>query len=323
MNKGRARDGDADVAGLRWWNLGAAGLHTALAGGLWYLYSRQEAAKRRVELTLPNLARSEDGSALSYKLDNEAVGKVDVAVPIVGFFGLTALAHALYGTDFAGAGWYTDAVRRGSNVFRWVEYGLSASVMAGVVAALDGTRSADTLALIVAATAVMQLQGSVVEDGLRTGERAAWFGASGAGPYPQPRFAPVAKATVSGWMLLAATWAVILTNFNRLLREARRRGAPVPAWLVWVGFTQLAFFSCFGAVQVAQISSATAESSAVAAQGGGLPRGRKAPSLAGTERSYLLLSLLAKASLGGLVGYGLMQQSTAAAAEPPQDEEDE
>jgi hypothetical protein len=236
----------------------------------------------RYQVVASNLSdTATDENDLNYPLKAVESGKVNVKNLVLAFFGVTALAHLLYATDFFGKGWYSNALTKGWNPFRWIEYGISASLMVAIIAPFSGQRDASSVGLIVAANAAMQGQGFLVERALI---------AQGG-----PDLTSAYFATLVGWLLLVAAWASILRAFFNTLNDVNKLGTfKLPSWLWGIGVVQAAFFSSFGFVQLAQLRDAAKSSGDVASN------------FLRFEKSYLVLSFLAKASLASVLAYGLV-----------------
>lgn len=238
----------------------------------------------RYQVVASNLSdTARDENDLNYPLKAVESGKVNVKNLVLAFFGVTALAHLLYATDFFGMGWYSDALTKGWNPFRWIEYGISASLMVAIIAPFSGQRDASSVGLIVAANAAMQGQGFLVERALI---------APGG-----PDMTSAYFATLVGWLLLVAAWASILRAFFNTLNDVNKLGTfKLPSWLWGIGVVQAAFFSSFGFVQLAQLRDAAKSAKS----------GDAASNFLRFEKSYLVLSFLAKASLASVLAYGLV-----------------
>jgi hypothetical protein len=284
------------VAGCKSLNLKAAAVHTALLVGFVALFEKQLPANR-ASITLYRHAI--DGDNLDMETNGEAdqpqksvtSNKVNIKLLVYAFFGVTAAAHLLYATDFFGRGWYTAALERGWNPFRWIEYGISASIMAAIIAPFSGVRDSNAVLLITGTTAAMQGTGFLVERALT---------AQG-----EPDTTAAVGATVIGWLLLVVAWTAILRTFFQTLRDVNDLGLTVngqpftlPAWLWGIGVVQMVFFSSFGLVQLSHMRGvANASAKGVTYN------------FAGTEKMYLVLSLAAKATLASVLAYGLVARN--------------
>lgn len=221
-------------------------------------------------------------------LDLSEDGKVQVKNVILAFFGVTALAHLLYATDFFGTKLYSKVISAGWNPYRWIEYGISASLMISLIAPFSGLRDSHAVGLAIASTAAMQGTGFLAERALIAST---------------PDYNAAIVATLVGWVLLAAAWTAILRSFflelqtvESLIDELEPTGISgkkieFPTWLWGIGAVQLAFFSSFGIVQIVEIIQ---------------KRSGKSFNYMNIERAYLILSFLAKASLASVLAYGLV-----------------
>jgi len=277
-------------------NVLAAVVHAGLFIGFARLFqdklpkSRESITLYRMGIDLTALAQDATNGDMNAPQKAIESGKINVKDFVLAFFGVTAIAHALYASDFLGRGWYTAAIARGWNPFRWVEYGISASIMAALVASFSGVRDQNAVLLIAGSTAAMQGCGFLVERALTASK---------------PDMTAAVSATLVGWLLLVAAWAAILRSFIQSLNDVNGKwvnGAEIklPDWLWGIGVVQAVFFSCFGLVQ---LSHRRGVAHAVA-------KGQDY-NFAGTESAYLVLSLAAKASLASVIAYGLVARQEA------------
>ena len=274
-------------------NVLAAMVHTGLLVGFWVLF-QNKLPKSRETISLYRVGL--DGEAVKAtppesEMDSPQIaipsGKVNIRQLVLAFFGVTAVAHTLYATDFFGAGWYSAAIARGWNPYRWVEYGISASIMSVLVSSFSGVREISAVGLIAGGTAAMQGCGFLVERALSA---------------KAPDYTAAVGATVVGWLLLVAAWAAILRSFALAVTDVNEaniitdgKKITLPSWLWGIGVVQAVFFSSFGLVQLAHARGVARASAS-----------GKRFNFAGTESAYLALSLAAKATLGGVIAYGLV-----------------
>lgn len=284
---------------LRTLNVTAAVIHTGLLVGFAVLFKRKlTPAKETIDLYrlaidtagwTPPTATDEE-SEINVKQKAVKDGQLNIRYLVMAFFGVTALAHTLYATDFFGAGWYSQAITRGWNPFRWVEYGVSASIMAALIAPFSGLRSSTSVELVVASTAAMQGTGFLVERALIAAE---------------PDYTAALAGTLVGWLLLATAWRAILGSFFKQLKDFNDSGLTdsdgkpitVPDFVRYIGPVQAVFFSSFGWVQLSEIR--------------GMSKRGANFNYAGTETAYLALSLAAKATLASVIAYGLVARNEA------------
>ncbi|MDW7657916.1 MAG: heliorhodopsin HeR [Bacillota bacterium] len=188
---------------------------------------------------------------------------------VAAFLLLSALAHALISLPPGLNRLYNADLERGINKFRWFEYALSSSVMIVLIATLFGIYDIASLILIFVVNASMNLFGLVMEqlNSGKTRDRVNW------GPF------------VWGSIAGIAPWVAILLymfgtgNFDQ-----------VP-WFVWaiIG-TYFVAFNTFPINMILQYKKV----------------GKWKDYLYG-ERTYIVLSLVAKSFLAWLVLFGAMQ----------------
>ena len=89
--------------------------------------------------------------------------EIDLFWLTAAFTAVTALAHLAYATNGFGTGFYLKSIKNGSNPLRWLEYGVSASCMAVILAVLSGIRLRNYIIIIFLATFAQMLQGYNIE----------------------------------------------------------------------------------------------------------------------------------------------------------------
>jgi hypothetical protein len=188
---------------------------------------------------------------------------------VASFLLLSAGAHGLIAIPKKLNDKYNSDLEKGINQFRWFEYALSSSVMIVLIATLFGIYDIASLILIFIVNAVMNLFGLVMEqlNAGKTSERTNW------GPFVWGSIAGIAP-----WI------AILLYMFGTGNFEM------VP-WFVWaiVG-TYFVAFNTFPVNMVLQYKKV----------------GKWKDYLYG-ERTYIVLSLVAKSILAWLVLFGAMQ----------------
>jgi hypothetical protein len=208
--------------------------------------------------------------------ETQDAGRLALAPLLLGFIGITLVAHAAYALGARKQGFYLRAIEAGHQPWRWLEYGLSATLMAVLIAAMSGVRERSSLLLVGTLTAVTMAMGYMVEQGLR----ATQPGVSQALRIGVPTFA--------GWLAFGAVWAIIGTAFFQAIKQARDGDGPQPpAWLKAIFWSQLLLFGSFGAIQAYQIL-------------------KRPKSYYSTEGAYIAASFTAKALLAGLLMGGLV-----------------
>jgi hypothetical protein len=149
-----------------------------------------------------------------------------LAVLVVAFFAITSAAHFVYAANPGGR--YSDAVAAGRMPWRWIEYGITATIMTAIVATVSGVRDTDAYFGLLVATACMIATGM-------------WWEAT---RHP--------LALVVGFALLAWIYSTIIRSFIARVRESQRLGTSVPSFVYAIVVTILVFFGLFGIVPVLQ-----------------------------------------------------------------------
>lgn len=186
---------------------------------------------------------------------------------IVSFFAITGAFHLFYALNPNGV--YINAVLRGNNYFRWIEYSITATIMLFIIAILSGVKDIKAYYTLVVSGIAM----------IATGQ---WFETSKG----MARWLPI----LVGFILLMGAFLTIWTSFRDRLDDANAAGFNLPTWLWLTIIILFAFYASFGFVPVAQMIFP-----------GITPRN--------AEKVYLTLSLTSKATLGMLVAYGFGQRS--------------
>ena len=145
----------------------------------------------------------------------------DVIGMLATFCFLTCAFHCTYAAISE-----TDMIQidSGKNKFRWMEYSLTASLMAVSIALLANTSQLSELMCVGVGTGLTMLIGLAVEKG----------GSSRA------------LMTSMGWILISLVWAVIWMNFSDVVTE-------VPGFVVAMTAVTMVLFLSFGFVQLAQV----------------------------------------------------------------------
>lgn len=204
------------------------------------------------------------------------------------FFAITAFAHIFYATDGFGSGNYSQVILEGWNPYRWVEYGISASVMTVLIAYSLGIRDSNHLLSLIFINVVMQTMGFIVENSLI-----------------QTQINPtiVKTATFAGWTLLLGIWIPIIYAFKTVLDDIKNnfegltdpsennQPIKIPSWVWFIIIVQIINFSSFGVIQYGQVSNALAG---------------KVVDYSVYERRYLILSFAGKIGLAAGLAYGLI-----------------
>ena len=278
---------------LKTWNYAAFAIH--LIATIVTLSILQDKSKRTVQMT--RLKFNEDETTESrvdipVELENESV--IDLKYLVVAFFAITAAAHLLYATDFFGKGWYSSQVLGfGWNPYRWVEYSLSASLMIYLISAASGTKDQVTAISAALITPGLMINGFTNERALKQNALHDWS-VDNSLPKPDIDATIVWSNLGPAWFLFAVHWYIILSNYSKLVQEAKDAGKPIDESVRVMVYSQLVFFSLFGVIQTYQVYRwATSR------------KGRTEASFIAYEKAYIVLSTVTKLVLAGTVVYAL------------------
>ena len=211
----------------------------------------------------------------TYMIDAPGSGKysppihlfdLNIASMIAVFMGLSAFFHFLVASP-VGFPRYVRGLGNHINVFRWVEYSLSSSVMVVVILQLNGVTDYIALMAVFGVNVSMILFGWLQEHHATPGDGdllAFWFGC------------------IAG----AVPWIVVVIN---LFAPGDDSGATAPGFVYGIVVSLFVFFNCFAIVQYLQYRA----------------KGRWADYLHG-ERAYIVLSFVAKSLLAWQVFAGTL-----------------
>ena len=191
---------------------------------------------------------------------------LNIGYMVAAFLFLSAFFHFFItsGGNFAR---YTDGLSKHINVYRWVEYSLSSSIMIIVILQLNGVTQISTLIAVFGVNVSMILFGSLQEKYTTPGNGDLlpfWFGCI-AGVVP---------------------WIVVVFN---LLHPNGPSEAKAPGFVIGIVISLFIMFNCFAIVQWKQYQA----------------QGKWANYLYG-ERTYIVLSLVAKSLLAWQVFAGAL-----------------
>ena len=254
---------------LRKFNIFMGALHLVQGIAMLFLATTviQKIAEFAPVITQNYLAFNEQTRSL--ELSSKELFELPFGIFVAAFLLISALAHAIISIPKKTNDIYNADLKKGINKFRWFEYAFSSSIMIVLIATLFGIYDIASLILIFIVNASMNLFGLVMEQ-LNSGtkkEKLKW------GPF------------IWGSIAGIAPWIAILlymfgnANFDR-----------VP-WFVWaiVG-TYFVAFNTFPINMILQYKGV----------------GKWKDYLYG-ERTYIVLSLVAKSILAWLVLFGAMQ----------------
>jgi hypothetical protein len=206
----------------------------------------------------------------SRELEQASRGLFDISFAwlIAVFFFLSAAFHLYLSTVAAGK--YKQGLKQGMNKYRWYEYSLSASIMIVAIALLAGVYELSLLIALFGLTAIMNLLGLVMEVHNQTTKKTNW---------------------VSYWIGCLAgilPWIIIGIYFWGTASDSG--ASTIPTFVYWIYVSIFLFFNTFALNMVLQYKKV----------------GKWTDYLYG-ERSYIILSLVAKSLLAWQVFGGTLQ----------------
>jgi hypothetical protein len=161
-------------------------------------------------------------------------GSISVEGLTYSFFFLTALAHFLYTMNPTTL--QNIVVRDKRNSFRWVEYGITATLMILGISALSGITNRNSLVNIASATMFVMATGYLFEE-FYSKESSKWLA-----PFP----------IILGFLVLAGVWWNIIEQFSTTI-DAANEVTDIPEFVRGVIWFSLALFASFGVVPVLQM----------------------------------------------------------------------
>jgi len=276
-----------DPVYFRNYNLKAAGAHAIAAivfGILLFVSLRPEFRKAQIFRLKPDVDLSEPvRDTVDRPLVTTKLLTFDLSVWILFFFVFTIFFHLLYAANSAPGKWYFRYLSEGHNPIRWLEYAISAGIMAGIIGATAGVREGNALWTIVLAIAAVMLQGAIVERQLIS---------------KPPDLQTIKLAFGTGWLLLLGAWVPITYSLVKTISDVRNASDDyanaVPSWIPLFVILQLYQFSRFGFVQWKQVKNVLS--------------GTRLPDFTSIEKMYIKESFVTKLTLGCFFAYGLLQR---------------
>ncbi len=238
---------EARIGRLRRWNAALGLLHALQAIAILVLAT---------DFALPVTAGYLSGPPGSAPSDPVVLYDARLAWGVAAFLAVSAVAH--WTVAGPGFGRYAAGLRRGRNVFRWVEYAISASIMIVLIAQLTGISDAAALLALFTVNAAMILFGWLQEV-YETPGSGGWL------PF------------IFGCIVGAAPWVAIVLY---VLAPGSERSASPPTFVYAIVISLFVFFNSFAVNQWLQYRQV----------------GRWRDYLVG-EFAYMLLSLIAKSAL--------------------------
>jgi hypothetical protein len=246
------------IARLRHLNLAAGVLHLTSLVGILLLSNNASLPVRATYLTG---APGTDSFSSPTNLFN-----LNISYMVAAFFALSAFFHFLVISPLFFTR-YTDGLRQNRNIFRWVEYSISSSLMIVVILQLNGVADYIALTGLFFVNVCMILFGWLQER----------YTTPGSGD-----FLPFIFGCIAG----AVPWIVIAIN---LISPKGPPESTIPGFVYAIIISLFILFNCFALVQWKQYRA----------------KGKWADYLYG-ERRYIVLSLIAKSALAWQIFSGAL-----------------
>jgi hypothetical protein len=188
---------------------------------------------------------------------------------LIAFFYITALFHLIYATSSI----YPSLIKNNNNWLRWVEYSITSTLMIYIIALICTVKDTHTYILLGVCNITMILLGQFVEEKIKNKE--------------------------SALLPLSMSFFILFSEFGIIFREASNRLQQInayvspnqtkptefPLWIFFMVPILFLFFGCFGGVALFQSFFPDTDYESI-------------------EKIYILLSLVAKTTLGGFLAYG-------------------
>lgn len=188
-------------------------------------------------------------------------------VLVIIYFMFTCFFHILYATDCFGSGAYSRAIANQNNYFRWIEYGISSTIMTFLILIITGVKDFDLVIFTLIINIAMIACGQIVE----------------AAKDKKVKYVALA---VGFTCLLGIAYVVLRTFFTRLY-QANKYGFKIPGYVYAIVFPLILWYASFGVVSLLQAI-----------------KGNETNYIK-FEKWYIYLSFLSKLNLGVFVAFGL------------------
>lgn len=248
---------NSDYKQLRKWNIGAGFLHLASLLGVVLLANN---------FALPVTATYMTGAPGTTNTGPITLFSVRVAYTIALFLGLSAFFHFFISSNKFFSR-YVKGLKNNRNIFRWVEYSFSSTVMIFVIAQLNGISDYAALLAICGVNVSMILFGWLQEKYASPGDE-QWL------PY------------IFGCVAGIIPWIIFTVQ---LLTPKGPANTAAPGFVYGIVISLFVLFNCFAVVQLLQYRA----------------KGKWADYLRG-EKAYIILSFVAKSLLAWQIFAGAL-----------------
>lgn len=259
------------IHSLQKWNWVAFAVHCVLlAFVIWWLFVKND-DKGIVDIYRPAVVSPDKDKMANQPLELQKTNTVQMKWFALGFTLVTVIAHFVYATNVFGG--YKTSLELGRNMWRYLEYGLSATLMLIIVAMLSNAKTNNTLILLAVVSITMFMCGAAVEHAISIGMKI--------------HYTQVMLMFGASIILFLGAWLVIGLSFFSTVSDSKNNsndGSSPPKWLWAVFLTQLIMFSLFAVASIYYI---------------------KTKNFATTEKFYIGLSLAVKTTLTILLIYGI------------------
>lgn len=261
-------------------NYYAAWLHgLSFAGVLGAFLAKNEEANFSTELFRLKVVGLTDGDK---QANVEAVKTTKIPTEVLKtcillMFVITCIFHIFYYSDGFGSGLYTQQLNIGRNAYRWLEYGITSTIMVFVLCIVSGVKDMDSVYSLCASNLILMSIGYYIE--MVKDKKSKIIG------------------LFLGFYLLASIWYVILANFYRRISEVEDLDNPnkpgekrkVAGWIKQVLMPMFFWYASFGVVATFYVRNYD----------------KPGFDFKVYERYYIILSYLSKAFMGYYLAFGL------------------
>lgn len=258
-------------------------LQFGMGSYLAYLYNDKGLLNKPITLTTTNVTKSPSNNkfVLDFQLGNS--DQIFIAQETIAFFFVTGIFHSIYALTHNNL--YRSMITYKNNYLRWIEYSISATLMMRIIALQCGIRDRDTLGLITSSMVGVMLMGQIVEVSL----------AHMSPIHNDSRKQTAIVASIIGWLLMVSVFVIVVRKFIELKDNVDSFGCPnvaVPDFVLAIIVSQLVFYSTFGFIQMYHVYQRV---------------NNKYVNYINIEKLYIIDSLLAKLTLGGILAYSVVQ----------------
>ena len=244
---------------------------SAVGIGFFFLFS-QKPVKYNTNLYTYKITKIDDADPkkITFEFGEGDAPEIEVSgtalkILLVLIFLITAFFHTFYFSNYR----YYKEVLKGRNRYRWIEYGITASMMIFILCLISGVKEIYATLATVMITIIMMSFGYFFEMNRD----------------PKVKLA----AIIMGFFSLVCIWSIILGNFVPNIISANNQNYDIPVWVYGVLFPMIFWWISFGIVTILNYKA------------------YRKPNydFMRYERYYILLSYFSKAFMGYYLVFGL------------------